>query len=94
MWCTRMQRASRQVLRLKGEMMDANNLIKMANQIGAFFESMPDRAQATEDIAMHIKRFWEPRMRRAILESMDQQQDAAMSEIVREAITTHRALMA
>eukprot|EP01036_Dinobryon_divergens_P058728 gene58728-78350_t len=53
----------------------------MANQIGSFFESMPDRAQAIEDIASHIKRFWEPRMRRAILASIDQHQDAAMSEI-------------
>lgn len=73
--------------------MDTNNLIKMANQIGSFFESMPNRAQAIEDIASHIKRFWEPRMRRAILESIDQQQDAAMSEIVREAILSHRTLL-
>lgn len=93
MWCMRTRSASRQVLRLKGETMDANNLIKMANQIGAFFESMPNRAQAMEDIAMHIKRFWEPRMRRAMLESIDQKQDTEMSAIVREAITSHRALM-
>ena len=73
--------------------MDTNNLIKMANQIGSFFESMPDRAQAIKDIASHIKRFWEPRMRRAILASIDQHQDAAMSEIVREAIVSHRALL-
>ena len=73
--------------------MDTNNLIKMANQIGSFFESMPDRAQAIEDIASHIKRFWEPRMRRAILASIDQHQGAAMSEIVREAIVSHRALL-
>ena len=73
--------------------MDTNNLIKMANQIGSFFESMPDRAQAIEDIASHIKRFWEPRMRRAILASIDQHQYAAMSEIVREAIVSHRALL-
>ncbi len=74
--------------------MDVNNLIKMANQIGTFFDSMPDRAQAIEDIATHIKRFWEPRMRRAILESIDSKQDGAMSEIVREAINTHRSLLA
>jgi formate dehydrogenase subunit delta len=55
---------------------------------------MPDRAQAIEDIATHIKRFWEPRMRRAILESIDLKQDGAMSDIVREAINTHRSLLA
>ena len=56
--------------------MDVNNLIRMANQIGEFFESMPDRTQALEDIASHIKRFWEPRMRRAILDSLDQKHRA------------------
>lgn len=74
--------------------MDANNLIKMANKIGTFFESMPNRAQAIEDIATHLKRFWDPRMRRAILKSMDDKQDAAMTDIVREAINTHRDLLA
>ena len=74
--------------------MDVNNLIRMATQIGEFFESMPDRAQALEDIASHIKRFWEPRMRRAILEGLDQKNTEEFSDIVREAITSHRKLLA
>lgn len=74
--------------------MDVNNLIRMANQIGEFFESMPDRNQALEDIASHIKRFWEPRMRRAILEGLDQKNTEEFSDIVREAITSHRKLLA
>ena len=74
--------------------MDVNNLIRMANQTGEFFESMPDRAQALEDIASHIKRFWEPRMRRAILEGLDQKTTEEFSDIVREAITSHRKLLA
>ena len=74
--------------------MDVNNLIRMANQIGEFFESMPDRAQALEDIASHIKRFWEPRMRRAILEGLDQKNTEEFSDIVRDAITSHRKLLA
>jgi len=47
--------------------MDTHHLVKMANQIGQFFESEPDHQQAVQDIAAHIKRFWEPRMRKAIL---------------------------
>ncbi len=39
----------------------------MANEIGAFFESEPDRAIAMEGVAGHIKRFWDPRMRRELL---------------------------
>ncbi|HDR9806869.1 TPA: formate dehydrogenase subunit delta, partial [Burkholderia cenocepacia] len=42
--------------------MNSEHLIDMANQIGAFFESMPDRDEALTGIAEHIRRFWEPRM--------------------------------
>ncbi|MCA3787073.1 formate dehydrogenase subunit delta, partial [Burkholderia sp.] len=51
--------------------MDHEHLIDMANQIGAFFESMPDRDEALAGIADHIRRFWEPRMRRALLAALD-----------------------
>lgn len=74
--------------------MEASSLIKMANQIGTFFESMPDHQQAVEDIATHLKRFWAPKMRKIIVDSIDQKQDAEMMDIVREAILTHRDLLA
>ena len=35
--------------------MEENNLITMANQIGGFFKSYPDKEQATKDIATHLK---------------------------------------
>ena len=73
--------------------MDVNNLITMANQIGTFFESMPDRQQALQDIANHIRRFWDPRMRRAILNSLDQHNDEVLSDIVREALSAHRQIL-
>jgi formate dehydrogenase subunit delta len=74
--------------------MDSHQLIKMANQIGQFFESMPNRAEAEKDIATHLKRFWDPRMRRVILASLDTDDANSMSAIVREAITTHRQMLA
>ena len=37
--------------------MDAHNLVDMANRIGDFFESMPDRDEAIDNIADHIRRF-------------------------------------
>ena len=70
--------------------MNSDNLVKMANQIGTFFEAMPDREEAVADIAGHIKRFWEPRMRRALLARMDSGGDAGMDEIVLLAVTRHR----
>ncbi|MFM0736646.1 formate dehydrogenase subunit delta [Paraburkholderia xenovorans] len=72
--------------------MDTQNLIDMANRIGDFFDSMPDRDEALDGIADHIRRFWEPRMRRALLKSLDQPDagGVAMSGIVREAVLKHR----
>jgi len=46
--------------------MDADKLVKMANQIGQFFENDPDPAQARSAVAAHLTRFWAPRMRLAI----------------------------
>lgn len=40
-------------------------MIRMANQIAAFFEAYP-RPEAIEGIAKHIKGFWDPRMRKRI----------------------------
>ena len=73
--------------------MDANHLIKMVNQIGQFFESMPDREQAKADIATHIKKFWEPRMRKTILAALDGAQADGIDPIVREAISANRELL-
>ena len=73
--------------------MDNQNLIDMANRIGDFFDSMPDREEALSGIADHIRRFWEPRMRRALLAALDDDPAAggvAMSAIVREALLQHR----
>ncbi|GBH26213.1 formate dehydrogenase subunit delta [Burkholderia vietnamiensis] len=74
--------------------MDHAHLIEMANQIGAFFESMPDRDEALTGIADHIRRFWEPRMRRALLAALDDPSSEAgrrAAPIVRDAIAAHRA---
>lgn len=71
--------------------MDIQNLVKMANQIGDFFEAMPDRSQALQDIAAHIKRSWDPRMRKEIFKYLDEQGGRDLKEIVREALQTNRS---
>jgi len=38
----------------------------MANDIAAFFAADPDQESAAEQVAYHLKKFWEPRMRREI----------------------------
>lgn len=43
--------------------MEAESLVRMANRIGDFFAAMPDRDEALDGIASHVRKFWEPRMR-------------------------------
>lgn len=71
--------------------MDSDNLIRMANRIGDFFVSMPDRAEALDGIANHIQKFWEPRMRQQFLDMLDGPASVDLREIVREAAVAHRA---
>lgn len=73
--------------------MNSEHLIRMANQIGTFFESMPDRQEALEGIATHLQKFWDPRMRHEFLALLDQGSEG-VSAIVREALQQHRALVA
>jgi formate dehydrogenase subunit delta len=70
-----------------------DNLIRMANQIGTFFESMPDRQEALEGIATHLKNFWDPRMRQAFLAQVDGSGHQDIREIVLAAVHAHRALI-
>jgi formate dehydrogenase subunit delta len=60
----------------------------MANQIGKFFVSQGDKG-AVEGIATHIRKFWEPRMRNAILAHLDAG-GAGLDPKVRVAIETLR----
>lgn len=70
--------------------MHAENLIKMANQIGAFFEAMPDYDEAVSDIVRHLKNSWEPRMRNVLLQHVAEQGDAELKPIVRDALVLLR----
>ena len=68
--------------------MEKNNLITMANQIGAFFKSYPDKQQATKDIAGHLNKFWPPVMRKKIVEiiSSEDFKSEEMNQMVLDAI--------
>jgi formate dehydrogenase subunit delta len=47
--------------------MKIDPLIKMANEIAAFFEGESGPEQAPRLIATHLRRYWEPRMRSEII---------------------------
>jgi formate dehydrogenase subunit delta len=50
--------------------MSPEKLVYMANQIGKFFASQGPE-QAVAGTADHIKKFWDPRMRKAIILHLD-----------------------
>jgi formate dehydrogenase subunit delta len=48
--------------------MHIEHLVKMVNDIAAFFASEPNQIKAAEDVAAHLRRFWDPRMRKQIMD--------------------------
>ncbi|WP_026609923.1 formate dehydrogenase subunit delta [Methylocaldum szegediense] len=65
--------------------MKIENLVKMANNIGNFFGAEPDRAVAVRGIADHLRRFWDPRMRKAIIAHY-REGGIGLNDLPREAI--------
>ncbi len=74
--------------------MQPAKLVKMANDIGAFFEADPDPDRATAGVADHLRRFWDPRMRRALYTWLDAHGGEGLRPLVRDAITAHRHKLA
>ncbi len=69
--------------------MNVDNLVTMANQIGEFFDAMPERDEALEGISNHIRKFWAPRMRDQLTAYWSVDGGTALSPIVLEALKQH-----
>jgi formate dehydrogenase subunit delta len=65
--------------------MHIDHLVKMANEIAMFFasESTPD--EAPKNVASHLTRYWDPRMRRQII-VYGEQGGADLSDLARSAV--------
>ena len=70
--------------------MNIQTLIKMANQIGTFFEPEVPVEVAADDTASHIKRFWDPRMRRQLISHVDAHGEDGLLPVVAVALKRHR----
>jgi formate dehydrogenase subunit delta len=66
--------------------MNIDLLIKMANEIGDFFAGTTDKDGAARDVANHLKRYWEPRMRAQMLSYYEQRNGAGLSDIAKNAV--------
>jgi len=65
--------------------MNIDLLIKMANEIGEFFKGATGE-QAARDVASHLTRFWDPRMRAQMLKYYEERAGAGLSEVAKRAV--------
>ena len=61
-------------------------LVKMANDIGNFFRSEPERKIAIASNANHILKFWTPRMRVKLLAHLAHHGQSELDELPRAAL--------
>jgi formate dehydrogenase subunit delta len=71
--------------------MNREKLITMANQIAEFFGAMPDHDQAVTETANHLRRSWDPRMRRALFAHIDAHGMAGLSDVMQDVVKAKRA---
>lgn len=69
--------------------MHATPLVKMANHIGQFFDAMPAREQALQELAEHLCKFWTPAMRHSLLTHWRAGAAPPLQPIVCEALQAH-----
>ncbi|HXQ64374.1 MAG TPA: formate dehydrogenase subunit delta [Steroidobacteraceae bacterium] len=65
--------------------MQDDYLIEMANDVSSFFVAARDPAAAATEVMGHIRRFWDPRMRRQIIECW-RKGEAGFSDVARAAV--------
>jgi formate dehydrogenase subunit delta len=69
--------------------MEARKLVKMVNEIALFFEGEGDPQLIRDGIAGHLKRFWDPRMRRDLLRHIDEGGEGCRPTVL-DAVASHR----
>lgn len=65
--------------------MEIEHLVAMANQIGDFFGAEPDKADAAVQTAGHLRRYWDPRMRKQIIAHVEAK-GGGLSDIAHTAV--------
>jgi formate dehydrogenase subunit delta len=66
--------------------MNIDLLIKMANQITDFWEGEAGHDVAVKEVATHLRRYWEPRMRAQIITYYHERQGSGLNDIARAAV--------
>jgi formate dehydrogenase subunit delta len=70
--------------------MNIDALIKMANQIGAFFDAEGGNdhpEEAAKLTATHLRRYWEPRMRSQMIEYFNSNGGEGLDEVAKSGVS-------
>jgi len=62
------------------------HLAEMVNDIAHFFAAEPDRETAVNGVSGHLKKFWDPRMRRQIVAYLRDQGGGELGELARAGV--------
>ena len=65
--------------------MQAEKLVRMANQIAANFDSCSDKKNAVASVVDHLQRFWTPSMLEELVDYHDQG-DITLSVVAKQAV--------
>lgn len=71
--------------------MNADNLVTMANRIGAFFQSLPDEDEAQREVRDHLRKFWPVVMRRTLVAHAASGQTPHLIPLVQAAVQRYGA---
>jgi formate dehydrogenase subunit delta len=66
--------------------MNIDLLIKMANQITDFWEVEAGHEVAVKEVATHLRRYWEPRMRAQIITYYHERQGSGLHGVAKAAV--------
>jgi formate dehydrogenase subunit delta len=67
--------------------MKIEKLVRMANDISAFFDADSDKSVAAEGVKNHISRSWELRMRQAIVDHLNNHNGEGLSPLAKTAVS-------
>jgi formate dehydrogenase subunit delta len=66
--------------------MNAERLAEMVNDIANFFAAESDRAAAIDGVCNHLRKFWEPRMRKQIVAYVRDHGGVGMSDLAKAGV--------
>lgn len=66
--------------------MNIDLLINMSNQITSFFAAELDEEGATREVANHLRKYWDPRMRAQLIAYYEERQGAGLVDIAKNAV--------